>query len=162
MPFVIRDFALQDLAAVLSLNEASVPAVNSVTAEQMQWFAEHAAYFRIAGDGQRLAAFLIGLRPGVHYDSPNYRWFCRHYDDFGYIDRIAVAGHARRNGLGTKLYDDFRLSLPARTSVMTCEVNLRPANEKSMQFHARMGFRQVASQATDGGSKEVALMERRL
>lgn len=162
MPVPLRDVVAADLDAVLSLNDAVVPAVNRVDIEKMRWFADHAAYFRVADDSERLTAFLIGLRPGTDYDSPNYRWFCRHYADFGYVDRVAVADHARRCGLATRLYDDFRHSLPAEVSVMTCEVNLRPPNESSMRFHERMGFRQVGSQETEGGNKQVALMERPL
>lgn len=162
MPFTLRDVARTDLDAVLALNETVVPAVNSIPIEKMRWFADHAAYFRIANDNDRLAAFLIGLRPGTDYESPNYRWFCGHYDDFGYIDRVAVADHARRSGLASRLYEDFRTSLPDSVAVMTCEVNLEPPNESSMRFHERMGFHQVGSQAFENGKKEVALMERNL
>jgi len=162
MDYIIRDVAAEDLDEILSLNEAVVPAVNSIPIEKMQWFAEHAVYFRLAAANDRLASFLIGLRPGVAYESPNYRWFCEHYDDFGYIDRVAVADHARRHGLATKMYDDFRAALPADIGQMTCEVNLRPPNESSMHFHERYGFAQIGSQATEGGKKEVALMELKL
>ena len=158
MDYIIRDVAKQDLDEILDLNEAVVPAVNSIPLEKMQWFAEHAVYFRVATADDRLASFLIGLRPGIGYDSPNYLWFCEHYSEFGYIDRIAVAAHARRHGLATKMYDDFRKALPDDIGVMTCEVNLRPPNESSMRFHARYGFSQIGSQATEGGQKEVALM----
>ncbi len=162
MTLSLRDVTAVDLDADLALNEAVVPAVNRVDIETMRWFADHAAYFRVAGDSDGLSAFLIGLRPGTDYDSPNYRWFCRHYADFGYVDRVAVADHARRRGLATRLYEDFRRTLPAEVAVMTCEVNLRPPNESSMRFHERMGFRQVGSQETEGGNKQVALMERTL
>jgi hypothetical protein len=158
MDYIIRDVAAEDLDEILTLNEAVVPAVNSIPIEKMRWFAERAVYFRVAVADDRLVSFLIGLRPGVAYESPNYRWFCEHYDDFGYIDRVAVADHARRHGLATKMYDDFRAALPADIGQMTCEVNLRPPNESSMRFHERYGFSQIGSQATEGGKKEVALM----
>jgi len=45
---------------------------------------------------------------------------------------------------------------------MTCEVNIRPSNEISMLYHERMGFRQIGSQETNGGEKEVAFMEKKL
>jgi len=162
MDHIIRDVATADLDEILSLNEEVVPAVNSIPVEEMHWFADHATYFRVATADDRLAAFLIGLRPGITYESPNYRWFCGHYDDFGYVDRIAVASHARRHGLATTMYDDFRKSLPADVDVMTCEVNLKPPNESSMRFHERYGFTQIGSQATEGGKKEVALMAKTL
>ncbi|MDX1508820.1 MAG: GNAT family N-acetyltransferase [Woeseiaceae bacterium] len=159
---MIRDVREKDLDQVLELNESCVPAVNSVPLEQMQWFAEHAAYFRVAAADDVVGGFLVGLRPGTSYASPNYRWFCDNYPDFAYVDRVAVAEVARRQGLASRFYDDFRDSISDSVDVMTCEVNIRPANESSMRFHEQYGFRQVASQETDGGDKEVALMVRPL
>ena len=162
MPFEIRDISAADLEAVLAMNEAAVPAVNSIDIDQMTWFLNHAAYFRGAADGADLGAFMIGLREGIDYGSLNYRWFCERYEQFAYVDRIAVSEHARRNGLASTLYRDFAASLPAEIPVLLCEVNLRPANEVSMRFHQNSGFRQVGSQTTENGSKEVALLEKRL
>ena len=154
----IRDVEEDDLENVLELNEASVPAVNSVDLDQMRWFAANAAYFRIAMLGEDLAGFMIGLRPGTSYASPNYRWFCEAYEDFGYVDRIAIATTARRLGLATRFYRDFESSLPASAGVLTCEVNLVPPNESSMRFHEGYGFRTVGTQTLEDGRKEVALL----
>jgi len=156
------DVTIADLTEVLKLNEASVPHVSSVSEAEMGWFAENAHYFRVVRNGESLAGFLIGLRPGLAYQSLNYRWFCAHYPDFGYVDRVAVAQDARRQGVGTRLYADFATTLRREVEVMTCEVNLRPANESSMRYHEHLGFVRVGSQETDGGRKEVALLEKRL
>jgi len=162
MNFIIRDVTTQDLDEILILNEEVVPAVNSIPIEKMCWFAEQAAYFRIATANDRLASFLIGLRPGTSYESPNYQWFCEHYEDFAYVDRIAVASHARRHGLATKMYNDFQESILESVKFMTCEVNLRPPNESSMRFHERNGFSRVGSRTTEDGKKKVAFMEKKL
>ena len=45
---------------------------------------------------------------------------------------------------------------------MTCEVNVRPVNESSMEFHRRLGFEQVGSLKSDDGSREVAMLLKRL
>ncbi len=161
MKITLRNTSIEDLEEVLALNEANVPAVGAVTIEKMRWFRDHAHYFRIAVTEERLAAFLIGLRPGTTYESSNYRWFCDNYDDFAYVDRIAVSEHARRLGLASRLYDDFAASM-AEAGVMTCEVNTLPPNPTSMRFHERMGFRQVGTIEYEPGAKAVALMERRL
>ena len=158
MTFNIRDVLSSDLDAVLMLNRSEVPALGSIDMAQIRWFADNAAYFRVVMSGEDLAAFLIGLRPATEYGSPNYRWFCNHYDDFAYIDRVAVAAIARRHGLASRLYDDFVASLPDDVSVLACEVNINPPNESSTRFHARYGFSQVGSQEIEGGAKEVALM----
>jgi predicted GNAT superfamily acetyltransferase len=88
----------------------------------------------------------------------NYRWFSEHYDDFAYIDRVAVNQRARRLGLASRLYDDFQTSMPEHVRLMTCEVNLRPPNPDSMLYHERRGFKVVGRQETEGGGKEVALL----
>ena len=158
----ITDITEVDFDAALALNEASVPHVSSIDLEKIRWFAAQAFYFRIARVDGHFAGFLIGLRPGIDYTSENYRWFCENYRDFGYIDRVAVAPDARRLGIASALYDDFASELNGEVQVMTCEVNIRPANAMSMRFHERQGFSQVASQETENGTKEVALMEKRL
>lgn len=151
----------RDFNAILALNEASVPNVNLISREELQWFVDNAAFARVANIDDRLAGFLIGLRPGTTYHSPNYRWFCDNYEDFAYIDRIAVSEWARRKGIAQTLYKLFAQSQSDAT-VLTCEVNIRPPNVGSMLFHKQFGFRQVGTQETNNGEKEVALMEKSL
>ena len=148
-----------DLEDILALNEASVPNVNSLSMAELRWFVEHAPYFSVVRIDDVLAGFLIGLGPGLDYASPNYRYFCERHEVFGYIDRVAVAPAARRLGVGSQLYEDFAATL---RGFATCEVNIRPSNDGSMAYHERHGFRQVATQETENGLKEVALMEKRL
>ena len=59
-------------------------------------------------------------------------------------------------------YDDFAETLSGEVEVMTCEVNIRPPNESSMRYHELHGFTRVATQETEGGRKEVALLEKKL
>ncbi|NNE42793.1 MAG: GNAT family N-acetyltransferase, partial [Gemmatimonadetes bacterium] len=49
-----------------------------------------------------------------------------------------------------------------RAPMITCEVNTRPRNDGSLRFHARLGFREVGTQETEGGAKAVSLLEKRL
>ncbi|MBT8111658.1 MAG: GNAT family N-acetyltransferase [Gammaproteobacteria bacterium] len=151
-----------DLDSVLRLNEDAVPHVGRIDLAQMKWFASTAHYFRVVRHEGQVAGFLIGLRPGLPYTSPNYRWFSENYTDFGYVDRVAVSATARRMGIASRLYDDFAATLRGEVDVMTCEVNIRPANETSMQYHRQHGFVQVGTLQTEGGTKEVALLEKRL
>jgi predicted GNAT superfamily acetyltransferase len=71
----LSDITDADLGAVVALNEASVPHVSSFDLEQLRWFTEQAFYFRVAHVDDRFAGFLIGIRPGINYNSENYRWF---------------------------------------------------------------------------------------
>jgi predicted GNAT superfamily acetyltransferase len=156
----IVDIDPDDLAAVLSLNEAEVPKVGPVSSKQLQWFVDNAAYFRTVSIDGRLAAFLIGLRPGSSYGSPNYLWFCERYEDFAYVDRVAVSAEFRRQGLATRLYEDFASAMPAGVGMMTCEVNIDPPNPSSMRFHEKLGFKMVGSQRVENDSKEVGMLAR--
>ena len=162
MSTLIADVSPQDLAEILALNESEVPHVGRVDIERMHWFAENATYFRVAKLDGQLGAFLIGLRPGTSYQSLNYRWFCDRYEDFAYVDRIAVATAGRRLGLASRLYDDFAAAMPPSVDVMTCEVNIRPPNESSMLFHTRLGFREVGTLSSEHGDKKVALLLKNL
>lgn len=158
----ISDVSAIDLEGVCGLNDESVPHVSQIDREAMQWFANNAQYFRVAKIDRNLAGFLIGLRPGLPYDSPNYQWFGDRYRDFGYVDRVAVAASARRLGVATRLYEDFTATLGGSVDVLTCEVNIRPANKSSIQYHERLGFVQVGTLQSEGGKKKVALLEKKL
>ena len=157
----IKNVTPKDFADVLRLNEDSVPHVSRIGTDDLQWFADNAVYFRMIEIDERLAGFLIGLRPGTSYSSPNYRWFCDNYDDFAYVDRVAVANWARRRGIAESFYNDFGHS-QSGVAVMTCEVNIRPPNTGSMQFHERQGFKRIGSQVIDDGEKEVAYLEKKI
>lgn len=158
----VADVSPAELEAVWSLNEDAVPAVNSLSRDDIAWFARHATYFRVAHLDGQLAGFLIGLGSGLDYASINYRFFCGRNETFGYIDRVVVAAGARRRGVGSCLYEDYTATLRGFVPVLNCEVNIRPPNETSMAYHEAHGFTRVGTQETEGGDKEVALMEKRL
>lgn len=139
-----------------------MPNVNSLDLAEIAWFAAHARFFRVARLDGQIAGFLIGLGPGLDYASPNYRFFCERNERFGYVDRVVIADGARRLGVGSRLYEDYTATLRGFVPVLNCEVNIRPPNEASMAYHETHGFVQIGTQETEGGEKEVALMEKRL
>lgn len=147
-----------DLAAVHAINETAVPHVNSISRERFREFTREAAYFRVALVDGDVVGYLVAFAPGAGYDSVNFLWFRQRYRDFMYIDRIAVAEQARRHRVASTLYRDFFRFAGRRTRLVTCEVNTRPANTASMNFHEHFGFRPVGTQETDGGDKTVCLM----
>lgn len=156
MSFEIKDVVTADLETVMSINEASVPAMNSIPMEDFEWFHQNAAYFRVALSDGALAGFLICLSPRAEYDSPNLRWLNEHYSEFLYIDRIAVASGFQRRGLGRALYDDAALFARGEYGRLACEVNIRPRNQQSIDFHENYGFDTVGTQ--DNGYVEVQFM----
>lgn len=158
MTLQISNVADPDLAELHALNASEVPHVGEVDIERMRWFAENADYFRIARIDDEIVGFLVGLLPGSDYQSPNYRWFNQRYIDFAYVDRIIVAESARGLGVASDLYADFATQSQNEVRVMTCEVNILPPNEGSMQFHTSLGFRKVGTLTSDDGQKKVGLL----
>lgn len=159
MKYLIRNATASDLDTVLTLNESVVPHVNSIALADMQDFLAMAVYFRVACDtDDQIVAFLIGLGPGIEYQSLNYRWFYNHYEHFAYVDRIAVAPAARRQRIAEVMYEDFAHCTRDWAKYMCCEVNLRPENPGSLAFHHRLGFVQIDTLESDNGAKMVALL----
>jgi predicted GNAT superfamily acetyltransferase len=84
------------------------------------------------------------------------------YEQFVYLDRIAVLPEFRRYGIGRRFYTALVDEYTGRWPLLTCEVNTRPRNDTSLSFHHSIGFREVGQQDTDGGSKTVSLLALRL
>ncbi len=137
---VIRDVTAADHGAILAINNAAYPAMNRLDDAALAALVASAAYARVACDEAGVAAFLLGLPPGVPYDSANYRWVSARYPEFLYVDRIAVAPRAQSRGLGGALYDDMAAFARGRWPCILAEVNLEPPNTGSERFHARHGF----------------------
>ena len=157
---LVRDAEEADLAAILSINQDSVPGVNSLTAGQMRWLWSNAEYFRLVQVVGEVAGFLICLMPDAPYWSANLRWFNENFEDFLYIDRIAVADQFQGRGIATELYMDAARRARQGIRAMACEVNTRPPNPDSMRFHDRLGFVRVGSQ--DHGPTRVRYLLRPL
>jgi predicted GNAT superfamily acetyltransferase len=147
-----------DYAAILELNEASVPHVNRIPLATLEHLHGQSCYCKVARIGPEIVGFLVVLDETAEYESPNFHYFKRHYPSFAYVDRIFISGRHQGLGLGRLLYQDLIDELDGGTPVVTCEVNLDPPNPGSVAFHERLGFVQVDEQHTEGGSKRVALM----
>lgn len=152
---MLRDYRPDDLPAVHAINQAEVPAVGSVTAEALGRLAELSLIALVAELDERVAGFCLVLPPGADYGSVNYRWFAERYDDFVYLDRVAISPDFQRRGVGRALYGEVeRLAAARRPSAgqFLLEVNLRPRNDTSLAFHAELGFVEVGRQETDYGA----------
>ena len=146
----IRALRQADLAACLILNNDSVPAVSEADATKLQRLADTSLLSLVAEHEGDLVGFCINFGPGADYESVNYQWFTERYDDFAYLDRIVVSPSARNLGIGAALYAAVEEHI-AGTRWLLCEVNLRPRNDGSLRFHARIGFVEVGQQETPYG-----------
>ena len=156
MTLRLRPYRTDDLAAVHAINEAAYPAVGAETAEALAHIAHESLIAIVAEDVETgaIAGFCLVLAPGADYDSMNYLWFGERYDDFVYLDRVAISPDFQRRGLGRDLYAEVeRLTAERRPTAehFTLEVNLRPRNDQSLAFHGELGFDEVGQQETDYG-----------
>jgi uncharacterized protein len=156
----VRDAARDDFDAVLQLNLESEAVLSPLHRARLEALHDQAWYHRVACLDGAVRAFLLALRAGADYDSPNYRWFAGRYTDFVYIDRIVVSATARRAGLARLLYEDLlRRATDEGVERVTCEFDTDPPNEASRRFHERFGFVEVGAQRVAGGKKGVSLQE---
>jgi predicted GNAT superfamily acetyltransferase len=154
----IREMTDADLPAALALNNGSIPALNELDAPEIERPLGMTSLALTAEVDGAFAGFCITFPPGVDYASLNYGWFSRNYDDFVYLDRIAVDPAYRRYGIGRGFYERVVEKFTGVYPQLFCEVNVRPRNEASLLFHHSIGFREVGQQDTDGGNKTVSLL----
>lgn len=155
---MIRDALDSDFPALLALNEESVAVLSPLDRPALASLHAQAARHRVAEIGGEVAAFLLVLREGADYASPNYRWFAANYDRFLYVDRVVVSLAHQGRGLGRRLYDDlFDWARREGFERIACEFDIEPPNEASRRFHAGYGFREVGSQRVSEGKKRVSL-----
>ena len=158
MPRPVQD---PDIDALLTINNSNAPHVNALSGDALRHLLDISRWTRVVDDAEGPVAFLLGLHgPGLSYSSENYRWFSTQYDDFLYVDRVAVAERAQGKGIGTRLYHAFIDHARAIGVDTVCaEVNLRPPNPGSVRFHERLGFVSLGEQETKEDSVRVRLFE---
>jgi predicted GNAT superfamily acetyltransferase len=71
-----------------------------------------------------MLGFVICLSPGTTCSSLNYAWFNSKYNDFIYVDRIAVLTDYRDEEIGSKLYEKVISYSQENSMPIASEVNL--------------------------------------
>ncbi len=148
----VRALSPADLPQVLEINQAALPAVSPLDLSSLERLVAQCTMSLGVDDPEDpgvLVGFCLVLAPGADYGSVNYRWFSERYDEFVYLDRVAVDERMRGRGLGRALYAEVERR--AEAPLFTLEVNLRPRNDESLAFHAALGFAEVGQQETDYG-----------
>ncbi|MEM9027460.1 MAG: GNAT family N-acetyltransferase [Pseudomonadota bacterium] len=156
----VRPAQPDDLDALLTINEAAVPGVNSLTAAELRQLFDMALTTLVAHQGGKPAGFVLCLSEGLNYASLNYAWISERYPQFAYIDRVAVASTARGTGLGRALYTAAFAHLGKQRETVLCEVNLEPPNPGSIKFHAALGFNEMGQRWLPDRSKGVVYLAR--
>ena len=157
---IVQSISPADEAAFLALNNAHAEELSWLEPERLHELIERAFFARRVGS---IDAFILAFDQGADYDSPNFLWFRERYPRFVYVDRIAVAPHARGRGLARQIYEElFAFALNAGHELVTCEVNADPPNPASDAFHASLGFREAGDALIHGGKKSVRYFTRKL
>ena len=158
MNFSIIPATHSDLEFVLSLNQRSLSAVSHLDLKKMKYFLKVSSYFKIFRIDDTPIGFLIGLMPGKDYQSENYVWLNTRYESFIYVDRIIINSGYRDKGLGSIFYDNLLATFRDKVESILCEVNIKPFNKRSMNFHEKYGFKVIGEQDTESGEKRVSYL----
>ncbi|MES1211972.1 MAG: GNAT family N-acetyltransferase [Leifsonia sp.] len=159
---ILRPYRERDLDSLVAINDAAYPAVPITPAAELAELIGMGSIVLVVDDGAP-SGFVIGMPPGLGYQSENYLFFSARAGERGstfvYVDRIVLAAHLRGRGLGPVLYDAvFAEARRAGATEVLCEVNIEPPNPGSLAFHSRLGFVEVGRQRTKGGANLVALL----
>src|SRR5690606_24495863 len=118
------------------LNNAHAQELSWLEPERLSHLIAQAFHARRVGN---VDAFILAFDQTADYDSPNYLWFRNRFPRFVYVDRIAVAAHARGRGIARSIYEDlFAAAIRAGHGIVACEVNADPPNPASDAFHASL------------------------
>ena len=157
--FKLREATISDLEKIRTINEEAIPAVNTVSLDEFEWFLERSIYFKVSlNEDEKVCGFLLVLPTGLEYERLNYKWFSNKFSDFVYIDRIAVKDEFRGKGIGKSLYVDLEKSVMKDIKRIACEFNIKPPNLVSKKFHEGLAYKRVGTQLTENEAKEVSLM----
>ena len=158
MNYNIKTASESDLDFVLSLNQTSLSAVSHSNLKQMNYFLNISSYFKILSIKNNPVGFLIGLMPDKDYESENYLWVNNKYHSFIYIDRIIIDKKYRNMGLGGFFYDDLVKTFQGAVENIICEVNIKPYNSQSLNFHNKYGFKTIGEKDINNGVQRVSYM----
>ena len=140
---MFRSLRNEDVPCLWRINEEGLPGTGKVSEDAIIDLIDFAELTLGAFEENKLLGFVICLPPKTKYGSLNYAWFNQRYDDFLYVDRIAVSTKHRNRKIGTILYEKVIKYAQEQNRPVVAEVSLKPPNPKSMRFHERHDFNEV-------------------
>jgi uncharacterized protein len=159
MSAAIRIVHDSDMAWMHALNQANKIELADETPESFAALWRRTCLAMVSAPEQ---AFFFAFNQKPRALSPNWDWLAARLERFVYLDRIAVAPHARGQGVARAMYE--RLFVEAASlgaARIACEVNRDPPNPASEAFHAALGFSVVGEAALSNG-KQVRYFTREL
>jgi len=141
----IRNLCSDDIPSLWRINEEGLPGTGKVSQEEIANLLALSELSLGAYEDGLLTGFVICLLPRTRYGSLNYAWFNENYQDFLYVDRIAVSQNHRNKQIGTLLYERVFKHASELKVPVAAEVSLNPPNPGSMRFHERNEFFEVGT-----------------
>ena len=139
-------FNNKDILSIYSINQANTPEVGSLKSiEKLKELLHMSSLVLVARINNEIIGFVVCLEAGAAYTSLNYKFISKKAKKFVYIDRIAIKNQHRRSGVGKSLYEIiFNYSEKFELPIF-CEVNTKPKNQPSLDFHKKIGFFKIGS-----------------
>ena len=141
----LRPLENKDIPVIWSINQEGLPGTGEVSHDEISSLLGFASYSVGYFLDEELLGFVICMPPGTEYGSLNYAWFNEKYDDFIYVDRIAVSTNHRGQGIGSSIYQELFTISKKKQIPIAAEVNSIPPNPGSMKFHRILDFQEVGS-----------------
>ena len=100
----IRDTRTEDLEALRRINAESAPDVSLLEADTMQSSLRPRRWHGSPWHEAQSVGYLVGFAHPAAYDGEEFLWVKSRYQDFVFVDQVAVAARCRGLGVGTALY----------------------------------------------------------
>ncbi len=155
---LIRDAADSDYNRIIYLNACEIQYTSAMDIDRARHLDSLSDYHRVAEVNGHVAAFILAMKDHVPYVNDNYRWFSERYERFLYIDRIVVDRPYQGLKIGTLLYRDIvDYARKENIPVITCEIMIEPPNKRSLDFHARQGFKEIGIRSVENDSVKYSM-----
>ena len=148
----------KDISSILLINQEGLPGTGEISEEEIADLLTLTELALGAYVENELVGFVLCLPPKTRYGSLNYAWFNQRYEEFLYVDRIAVSEKHRNCMIGSQLYKEVIAHAKQKNCPIAAEVSLKPPNIDSMRFHERHGFNEIGELHHE--SKSVTMMMR--
>ena len=141
------------LNSIYNLNQLNTPEVGSLDSiEYLKNLLTISSKNLFVLLGNEIIGFIVCLREGASYSSLNYKFFSKNETKFLYIDRVVIKDAFRRKGIGLNLYQYIESIAMEENIPLCCEVNTKPLNKVSIDFHTNFGFKEIGNYDSGTGS----------
>jgi len=141
------------LDILYSLNQENTPEVGNLESiDELSKLIDLSAINFLVLKDEEIVGFIICFREKSGYLSLNYRFFNKSENKFLYIDRVVIKEGYRRDGAGTLLYNHLSKIAGLEGLPICCEVNTKPINQISLNFHSKNKYIEVGERHFDDHS----------